>query len=93
MILRFGHYERDTQLFELRSAGTPLPLEPKVFDLLLYLIQCRDRVVTKQELLTHLWPQQFVSDAALSYCVMAARKAVGDSGRTQRVIKTLHERG
>jgi DNA-binding winged helix-turn-helix (wHTH) protein len=93
MIYRFGDYELDTQLFELRSAGTPLQLEPKVFDLLAHLICYRDRVVTKQELLTHLWPQQFVSDSALSYCIMAARKAVGDSGRGQRVIKTLHERG
>ena len=81
MIYRFGDYELDTQLFELRSAGSPLPLEPKVFDLLTHLIRSRDRVVTKQELLTHLWPQQFVSDAALNYCIMAARKAVGDSGR------------
>jgi DNA-binding winged helix-turn-helix (wHTH) protein len=93
MIYRFGDYELDTQLFELRCAGIPLPLEPKVFDLLAHLIRHRDRAVTKQELLTHLWPQQFVSDAALSYCIMAARKAVGDSGRAQRVIKTLHERG
>jgi DNA-binding winged helix-turn-helix (wHTH) protein len=93
MIYRFGDYELDTQLFELRSAGTPLRLEPKVFDLLIHLIRYRDRVVTKQEILTHLWPQQFVSDAALSYCIMAARKAVGDSGRRQMVIKTLHERG
>ncbi|HSF29004.1 MAG TPA: AAA family ATPase [Candidatus Tectomicrobia bacterium] len=93
MIYRFGDHELDTQLFELRSCGTLLKLEPKVFDLLAYLIHHRDRVVAKQELLTHLWPQQFVSDSALSYCVMTARKAVGDSGRGQRVIKTLHERG
>jgi DNA-binding winged helix-turn-helix (wHTH) protein len=93
MIYRFGDHELDTQLFELRSSGTPLQLEPKVFDLLAHLIRYRDRVVTKQELLTHLWPQQFVSDSALSDRIMAARKAVGDSGRGQRVIKTLHERG
>ena len=93
MIYRFGDYELDTHLFELRCNGTPLPLEPKVFDLLTYLIRYRERVVTKQELLVELWPHQFVSDAALSYCVMAARKAVGDSGRRQRVIKTLYERG
>ncbi len=93
MIYRFGDYDLDTQLFELRCGGTTLQLEPKVFDLLTQLIRARDRVVTKQELLTHLWPQLFVSDSALSYCIMAARKAVGDSGRRQRVIKTLHERG
>ena len=60
MIYRFRDYELNTQLFELRSAGTPLQLEPKVFDLLAHLICYRDRVVTKQQLLTHFWPQQFV---------------------------------
>jgi DNA-binding winged helix-turn-helix (wHTH) protein/tetratricopeptide (TPR) repeat protein/class 3 adenylate cyclase len=93
MIYRFGDYELDTQLFELRCGGLPLPLEPKVFDLLAHLIRYRDRVVTKQELLTLLWPHQSISDAALSYCVMAARKTVGDSGRRQQIIRTLHERG
>jgi DNA-binding winged helix-turn-helix (wHTH) protein len=62
-------------------------------NVLAYLIQHRDRVVTKQELFEHLWPEQFISEAVLSYCIMAARKAVGDSGRAQRVIKTLHDRG
>ncbi len=57
MIYRFGDYELDTQLFELRCGGLPLPLEPKVFDLLAHLIRYRDRVVTKPELLTLLWPQ------------------------------------
>jgi DNA-binding winged helix-turn-helix (wHTH) protein len=93
MIYRFGDYELDTQLFELRAAGTPLQLEPKVFDLLAHLIRHHDRVVTKQELFARLWPEQFTNDAVLGYCIMAARKAVGDSGRGQRVIKTLHGRG
>lgn len=67
MICCFGDYELDTQLFGLRSSGTPLRLEPKVFDLLAHLICYCDRVITKQELLTHHWPHQFVSDSALSY--------------------------
>jgi DNA-binding winged helix-turn-helix (wHTH) protein/class 3 adenylate cyclase len=93
MIYGFGDYELDTQLFELRCAGTPLKLEPKVFDLLAHLIRHHDRVVTKQELFAHLWPERFISAAVLDYCIMAARKAVGDSGRRQRVIKTVRGRG
>ena len=89
----FGDYELDTQLFELRQAGKPLKIEPQVFNVLAYLMQRRDRTVTRQELLEQLWPEQFISDAVLSYCIMAARKAIGDSGRTQRLIKTVHGRG
>ena len=56
-------------------------------------MQHRDRTVTRQELLEQLWPEQFISDAVLSDCIMAARRAIGDSGRTQRLIKTVHGRG
>jgi DNA-binding winged helix-turn-helix (wHTH) protein/tetratricopeptide (TPR) repeat protein len=93
MIYRFGDYELDTQLFELRFAGTPLKLEPKVFDLLAHLIRHHERVVTKQEIFAHLWPDQYTSEAVLNYCIMAARKAVGDSGGRQGVIKTVRGRG
>jgi class 3 adenylate cyclase/DNA-binding winged helix-turn-helix (wHTH) protein/tetratricopeptide (TPR) repeat protein len=89
----FGDYELDTQLYELRHAGQGCPLEPQVFDVLVYLVQHRDRVVSKDELLDRLWPAQFISDAVLHTRIMAARKAVGDSGQTQRVIKTLRGRG
>jgi class 3 adenylate cyclase len=70
-----------------------LKLEPKVFDVLVYLIACRERVVTKDELLTQLWPSQYISEATLNHAVMAARKATGDTGRLQRVIRTLRGRG
>jgi class 3 adenylate cyclase len=70
-----------------------LPLRPKVFQLLAYLITHRDRVVLKDELVAHLWPKQFVGDAALKSCIMTARKAVGDAGRSQRIIQTLHGHG
>jgi DNA-binding winged helix-turn-helix (wHTH) protein len=89
----FGEYELDAQLYELRHAGTLLKIEPQVFNVLAYLIQHRDRTVPRQELLEQLWPEQYISDAVLSYCIMAARKAIGDSGRTQRSIKTVHGRG
>jgi class 3 adenylate cyclase/DNA-binding winged helix-turn-helix (wHTH) protein/tetratricopeptide (TPR) repeat protein len=93
MLYVFGDYALDTRLYELRHAGQPCQLEPQVFNVLTYLIQHRDQVVTKEELLDHLWPGQFVGEAVLSTRVMEARKAVGDSGRTQRVIKTVRGRG
>jgi DNA-binding winged helix-turn-helix (wHTH) protein/predicted ATPase len=93
MIYRFEDYELDTALFELRHEGQPCKLEPQVFTVLTYLIEHRDRVVTKDELLDHVWPEQFVSEVTLHHRLMAARKAIGDSGRAQRCIKTLHGRG
>ncbi|MEE8292691.1 MAG: AAA family ATPase, partial [Candidatus Tectomicrobia bacterium] len=70
-----------------------MKLQPKVFDLLAYLLQHRDRVMTRQTLFEHLWPEQFVSDDALERAVATARRAVGDSGRTQEIIKTVQCRG
>src|SRR2546428_10605493 len=93
MIYIFGDYEFDTDRRVLRLAGTPVDLEPKVFDLLAYLIQHHDQFVSREKLYAHLWSQQFVSEAALTYCIAEARKAVGDNGRAQRVIKTVHSRG
>jgi DNA-binding winged helix-turn-helix (wHTH) protein len=93
MLYVFGDYELDSQRYELRCAGRLLKIEPQVFNVLAYLIQHRDRTVTRQELLEQLWPEQYISDAVVSYCIMAARKAVGDSGRAQQIIKTVHGRG
>src|SRR6266850_7997002 len=93
MIYVFDAYEFDTVRRALRLAGTPVDLEPKVFDLLAYLIQHHDQFVSREELYAHLWSQQFVSEAALTYCIAEARKDVGDNGRAQRVIKTVHGRG
>jgi DNA-binding winged helix-turn-helix (wHTH) protein len=93
MIYAFLDYELDTHLYELRGAQGLIALEPQVYDVLSYLIQQRDRVVPKLELLERLWPDRYVSDGALSHCVMLARKAVGDTGQIQRCIKTIHRRG
>jgi DNA-binding winged helix-turn-helix (wHTH) protein/predicted ATPase len=93
MIYAFGDYELDVPRYELRYAGKPVKLEPQVFNVLAYLIQHRDRVVTKEELLGQLWPGRFVSEATLTSRVTAARRAVGDRGREQRLIQTLHGRG
>jgi DNA-binding winged helix-turn-helix (wHTH) protein/class 3 adenylate cyclase/tetratricopeptide (TPR) repeat protein len=93
MLYRFQDYQLDSQRYELRQADQPLKIEPKVFDVLLYLLQHRDHVVSKDELLDHVWPQQFISEATLNSCIMATRRAVGDSGRTQQVIQTVYGRG
>jgi DNA-binding winged helix-turn-helix (wHTH) protein len=93
MIYAFDDFELDTQHYELRRVGKPCKVEPKAFDLLVYLVQHRDRAVTRDELCKHVWTGEFISDAVLSHHVMVARKAVGDDGRAQRVIKTVHGRG
>jgi len=89
----FGDYELDEQLYELRRAGEGLKLDRKVFDVLAYLIQHRERLVPKEELLDKLWPEQVVGEAALTRCITAARKALGDDGNRQEFIKTQHGRG
>jgi DNA-binding winged helix-turn-helix (wHTH) protein len=68
-------------------------MEPQVFDLLGFLLQHRDRVVTKEELLAAVWKRPFVSNSALNTRMNAARAAVGDSGEQQRLIRTLPRKG
>ncbi|MGH8059717.1 MAG: AAA family ATPase, partial [Candidatus Entotheonellia bacterium] len=89
----FGDYTLDTRRCELQRAGIPIPLRPKMFHLLTYLLAHRDRLVSRQELCEHIWPQQFISDATLDACLAQARRAVGDSGRTQCVLQTRHGYG
>lgn len=93
MIYRFGNCEVDTKLLEIRSGGEPRALDPLEFDLLVYLIENRDRVVTRDELLDALWPGRVVTDSALSSRLKAVRAAVGDTGKAQQVIRTAHGRG
>ena len=93
VILEFDEFEIDTNRFELRYRGEPRHLEPQVFDVLRYLVEHRDRVVSKEELLDNVWGDRFVSESALTSRVKAARQAVGDTGRSQRVISTAHGRG
>ena len=69
MRYRFGDYVFDTRRHELHHAGEPIKLRRKVFEVLAYLLVHRERVVTKQELLEHLWPDQFVGDEALTSCI------------------------
>jgi DNA-binding winged helix-turn-helix (wHTH) protein/tetratricopeptide (TPR) repeat protein len=93
MIFRFGDCELDDQRYQLRRGGVPCHLEPQVFEVLAYLVRHRDRVVPRTELLDEIWGSRFVTDSALASRVKAARRAVGDSGREQAVIRTVHGRG
>jgi DNA-binding winged helix-turn-helix (wHTH) protein len=89
MIFAFGGFELDEERYELRRAGVPIKLEPKAFRVLAYLIQHRDRVVTRDELRQQFWPGEFVTDSALAHCIVKSRQAVDDGGITQQVIKTV----
>jgi pimeloyl-ACP methyl ester carboxylesterase/DNA-binding winged helix-turn-helix (wHTH) protein len=93
LIFVFGDCELDLDRFELTRAGRLRPVEPQVFDLLAVLIRERHRVVPKEELLDTVWGNRFVSESALTSRVKAARQAIGDDGRSQRIIRTAHGRG
>jgi class 3 adenylate cyclase len=90
MRYEFGGYILDTDRRELLGSQGAIPLRPKVFGLLAYLIANRDRVVSKQEVFDRLWSGVEVGDATLNTCIKAARQAVGDSGQRQAVIRTWH---
>ena len=83
----------DTDRRELRRAADLVAIEPQVFDLLVYLIQHRDRVVGKDDLLAAVWRRRAISESALFNRINAARTAIGDTGERQKLIKTLPRRG
>ena len=93
MLYRFGDFELDLDRFELRAGGERVPLEPQVFALLALLVDARDRAVTKAEIFEKVWDGRPVTDSALSSRVKSARQALGDDGRAQRYIRTIHGRG
>ena len=92
-IHRFGDCTLDTARQELQRNGEIVAIEPQVFDVLRYLIENRDRLVTKDELNTAIWEGRIVSEAALSTAVKFARQAIGDSGKRQNFIRTVPRRG
>src|SRR5215813_3862080 len=93
MIYHFGSYQLDTQRGELRCASHPVVIEPKVFDVLVYLLEHRDRIVTKEELLEHCWAGTFVSEAALTQCLAKVRKVIEPELAGAPVIQTRYGRG
>jgi pimeloyl-ACP methyl ester carboxylesterase/DNA-binding winged helix-turn-helix (wHTH) protein len=93
VIYRLGDYSLDTDRRELRTGAELVATEPQVFDLLVYLIENRDRVVGKDDLLDAVWGGRIVSDSTLTSRINAARRAVGDSGLEQRLIRTWPRKG
>lgn len=91
--MRFDGCEMDLDRYELRRDGEPVALEPRAMRILMELIDHRDRVVSKNELLDTVWGDRFVSESALTTQIKALRRAVGDTGREQRIVKTVHGRG
>jgi DNA-binding winged helix-turn-helix (wHTH) protein/predicted ATPase len=93
VIYAFAACELDTDTYELRRDGDVVRVEPQVFDVLVYLIEHRDRVVAKEELLDEVWKTRFVTESTLTTRIKEVRRAVGDDGRRQRVVRTVHGRG
>ena len=83
----------DPVLFELRRDGRRVPMEPQAFDVLAYLVSHRDRVVSKEELMDAVWGGRFVSETAVTSRIKQVRRALGDDGQAQRLIRTVHGRG
>jgi TolB-like protein/DNA-binding winged helix-turn-helix (wHTH) protein/Tfp pilus assembly protein PilF len=93
MIYVFGECTLDTCLYTLQRAGQTIRLRPKVFRVCIYLLEHRERVVSRDELCAQVWPEQFISQATLEGVIRSVRQAVGDSGQAQGIIQTLHGYG
>jgi DNA-binding winged helix-turn-helix (wHTH) protein/TolB-like protein/Tfp pilus assembly protein PilF len=93
MKYQVAEYIIDTARYRISAGDAAIPAEPKVFDLLAYLIRHRDRVLSREELFQEVWDGREVSDATLSNHVMSARKILGDSGELQKTILTIRGRG
>lgn len=93
MIYSFGDYRVDTSRFEIRRAGNSISAQPQVFELLVFLLENRGRFVSRDEIFAAIWKNRVVSDATLSGYIKSVRKLVGDDGREQNIIRTVHGRG
>jgi TolB-like protein len=90
---QFSNHVLDAGLRELTRGGEAIAVEPQVFDLLIYLVENRDRVVSKDDLIETIWNGRIVSESTLTSRINAARTAVGDSGKDQAVIRTIARKG
>jgi TolB-like protein/cytochrome c-type biogenesis protein CcmH/NrfG len=93
MIFSFGEYRIDLERRELWHVETRVHVEPQVFDLLVYLVQNRDRVVSKDDLIASVWRDRIVSESTLTSRINSARKVIGDSGADQKLIRTVPRKG
>jgi TolB-like protein/cytochrome c-type biogenesis protein CcmH/NrfG len=93
MQFHFNNHVLDAGLRELSRSGQAIAIEPQVFDLLIYLVENRDHVVTKDDLIESIWGGRIVSESTLTSRINAARKAVGDTGKDQILIRTIARKG
>ncbi len=93
MLLTFDQFQIDTEAFELRKAGQLCKVEPKIFDLIALLASRPEQVFSHEELLEQVWQGRLVAESTVTTCIKNARKILGDSGDTQRYIKTIRGRG
>lgn len=93
MLLGFGEFRIDTASAELRGPGGAVPIEPKVYDMLVLLAENPGRLVTREEMIEQVWGGRIVSDSAVSTVLKNVRRAIGDDGVSQRFLKTVHGRG
>jgi len=89
----FFDFELDADRWELRKDGQAVPVQPKAMQLLLYLVQHRDRLLPHAELFAALWPGVSVTESSLIHAVRIARRALGDGGGAQRIIRSVRTRG
>src|ERR1700730_7490638 len=90
---QFGEYTVDSSQRVLLRKGKPVPLTPKVFDMLLILVENPGRIVEKEELMNRLWPDTYVEEANLTSNIQQLRKALGDNARHPRYVETVAKRG
>src|SRR5262249_21880689 len=93
LLLIFEDYSVDRDRRGLRPGGSPQHVEPQGLHILLFLIDNRERVVSREDLLASVWRGRNVSDSTLGSRINAARRALGDTGEQQRLIRTIHGRG
>jgi TolB-like protein/Flp pilus assembly protein TadD len=93
LLFKFDNFAIDTERREVRGPAGSVHVEPQVFDLLLHFVQNRDRVISKDELVERIWNGRAISDAALNSRINAARRAIGDTGERQALIRTIPRRG
>jgi DNA-binding winged helix-turn-helix (wHTH) protein len=93
MIYRFGHFELDMARVEFRARGEACPLEPQVFALLALLVENRERLVSRDEIIEKVGDGRIVSDAAVASRIKSTRQALGDDGKSQRYFRTVHRKG
>ena len=89
----FGEHSLDVDRHELRHGSEQIAIEPQVFDLIVYLLRNRDRLVSRDDLIDGVWGGRIVSDSAVTTRINAARRALGDSGTAQTIIRTIPRKG